>query len=79
MTMIAPEEAATDLADPTRRIEGGEIALTRDGKPVLDLVPHRRKGGLDLEGVKPTCGWPAWFDGRDSSRTISTIPCRRIF
>ncbi|MER2266655.1 prevent-host-death protein [Methylobacterium oxalidis] len=49
MTMIPPEEAATDLADPTRRVEGGEIALTRDGKPVLDLVRHRRKGGLDLE------------------------------
>jgi len=50
MTMIALEEAATTLAELAARVEGGEtIVVTRDGRPVLDLVPHRRKGGLDLE------------------------------
>ncbi len=48
--MIALEEAATTLAELAARVEGGEtIVVTRDGRPVLDLVPHRRKGGLDLE------------------------------
>jgi len=48
--MIALEEAATTLAELAARVEGGEtIVVTRDGRPVLDLVPHRRRGGLDLE------------------------------
>ncbi|GEP05090.1 type II toxin-antitoxin system Phd/YefM family antitoxin [Methylobacterium oxalidis] len=48
--MIPLAEAATDLAELARRVEGGEtIVVTRDGKPVLDHVPHQRKGGIDLE------------------------------
>ena len=50
MMTIALEEAATSLAELAARVEGGEtIVVTRNGRPVLDLVPHRRKGGLDLE------------------------------
>lgn len=49
MTTIALEEAGTVLAELAARVEGGEtIVVTRDGRPVLDLVPHRRRGGLDL-------------------------------
>jgi antitoxin (DNA-binding transcriptional repressor) of toxin-antitoxin stability system len=25
------------------------VTVTRNGKPVFDLVPHRKKGGLDFE------------------------------
>jgi len=25
------------------------VTVTRNGKPVLDLVPHKSNGGLDLE------------------------------
>ncbi|MCJ2094899.1 prevent-host-death protein [Methylobacterium sp. J-072] len=50
MTTIALEKAASSLAELAARVEGGEtIVLTRDGKPVLDLVPHRRTPGLDIE------------------------------
>ncbi|WP_267422001.1 prevent-host-death protein [Methylobacterium sp. GC_Met_2] len=50
MTTIALEEAAPTLAELAARVEGGEtIVVTRNGRPVLDLVPHRRKGGLNLE------------------------------
>jgi antitoxin (DNA-binding transcriptional repressor) of toxin-antitoxin stability system len=36
-----------------REVEKGEtIVVTRDGQPVLDLVPHRKKGGLDLEALR---------------------------
>lgn len=49
MTTIALEEAGAALAELAAPVEGGEtIVVTRDGRPVLDLVPHRRKGGLDL-------------------------------
>ena len=47
---VTIEEAESRLAELARRVEQGEtIVVTRDGKPVLDLVPHKRKGGLDLE------------------------------
>ena len=50
MMTIALEEAATTLAELATRVDGGEtIVVTRDNRPVLDLVPHRRKCGLDLE------------------------------
>lgn len=50
MTTIALEEAATTLAELAARVEGGEtIVVTRNGRPVLDLVPHRQKGGLNFE------------------------------
>jgi antitoxin (DNA-binding transcriptional repressor) of toxin-antitoxin stability system len=28
------------------------VVVTRNGRPVLDLVPHRHKGGLRLEAIK---------------------------
>lgn len=49
MTSISIREAKNRLTELARRVEGGEtIVVTRNGKPVLDLVPHRRSGGLDL-------------------------------
>ncbi|KNY23640.1 prevent-host-death protein [Methylobacterium sp. ARG-1] len=50
MTTIALEKAATALVELAARVEGGvTIVVTRNGKPVLDLVPHRRGRGLDIE------------------------------
>lgn len=54
MTSVSLDDASSDLADLTRRVEAGEtIVLTRAGRPVADLVPHRvveqRRSGLDLE------------------------------
>ena len=47
--LVAIEDAA-DLDTLAREVEAGEtVVLTRSGKPVLDLVPHKRKGGLDWE------------------------------
>ena len=51
-TTISIEEAEAQLAELAHRVEQGEtIVVTRDGEPVLDLVPHKRKGGLDREGL----------------------------
>ncbi len=52
MDTITIEQAEGRLAELAQRVEQGEtIVVTRDGKPVLDLVPHKRKGGLDREGL----------------------------
>jgi prevent-host-death family protein len=45
------ERVADLISDLVRKVEQGEtIVVTRHGKPILDLVPHKRRGGLDLEG-----------------------------
>jgi antitoxin (DNA-binding transcriptional repressor) of toxin-antitoxin stability system len=50
MTTVSLEEAQSRLPDLARLVEQGEtVVVTLDGKPMLDLVPHRRKGGLDWE------------------------------
>ncbi len=51
MERVTLQEAEARLAELAERVEQGEtIVVTRDGKPVLDLVPHKRKGGIDWEG-----------------------------
>jgi prevent-host-death family protein len=58
MKTVSLQEATRDLEMLARAVEQGEVVtVTRDGKPVLDLVPHAgaveaeekpKKGGLDL-------------------------------
>ncbi|GJD55621.1 type II toxin-antitoxin system Phd/YefM family antitoxin [Methylobacterium dankookense] len=48
MVSFALETIGDALTDLIRRAEEGEtVVLTRNGRPVLDVVPHR-KGGIDL-------------------------------
>ena len=48
MTTVSLREARNRLTELARRVEAGEtVVVTRNGRPVLDLVPHPR-GGLDL-------------------------------
>ncbi len=50
MTAVSIKEAKNRLTELARRVERGEtIVVTRNGHPVLDLVPHRHGRGLDLE------------------------------
>lgn len=50
MATVSVEEAQNRFAELARLVEQGEtVVVTVDGKPVLDLVPHRAKGGLDWE------------------------------
>ncbi|GJE55513.1 MULTISPECIES: type II toxin-antitoxin system Phd/YefM family antitoxin [Methylobacterium] len=50
METVSLSDAADRLADLARRVEDGEtIVLTRDGKPIADMVPHQPRGGFDLE------------------------------
>ena len=54
MDTITIEEAEKRLGELAERVSHGEtIVVTRDGAPVLDLVPHKkRKGGFDFEGLE---------------------------
>ena len=50
MTTVSIKEAKNRLTELARRVENGEtVVITRNGKPVLDLVPHRPRQGVDLE------------------------------
>jgi len=50
---VSIKEAKDRLTALARLVEGGEtVVVTRNGKPVLDLVPHRNNGGLKLEAIE---------------------------
>lgn len=52
MKTISIREAKNRLTELAREVETGEtIVVTRHGKPVFDLVPHTRKGGIDYNGA----------------------------
>ena len=49
MTTVSIKQARDRLTALARRVEKGEtVTVTRNGKPVFDLVPHKKKGGIDL-------------------------------
>jgi prevent-host-death family protein len=50
MTTVSIKEAKNRLTELARKVEKGEtVTVTRHGKPVFDLVPHKKKGGIDWE------------------------------
>ncbi len=61
MERVTFQEAEARLAELAERFEQGEsIVVTRDDKPALDLVPHKRKGGIDLEGGRRYLAERGW-------------------
>lgn len=53
MTTIPIREAKNKLTELARRVEAGEkITVTRNGKPVMELIPPVKKGGIDWEGLR---------------------------
>ena len=52
MTTVSMKEAKDRLTQLARLVEKGEtVTVTRHGQPVLDLVPHRKKGGINLKAL----------------------------
>lgn len=52
MKTVSIRDAKNRLTELARTVEGGEtIVVTRNGRPVLDLVPHKPRGGLRLEAL----------------------------
>lgn len=52
MTTVSIREAKNRLTELARRVEKGEtVVVTRNGKPIIELVPHRPKGGFNFAAV----------------------------
>ena len=52
MRTVSIKKAKNQLAASARRVEKGEtIVVTRAGRPILELVPYRRKNGLRLDAI----------------------------
>ncbi|MEN3148311.1 type II toxin-antitoxin system prevent-host-death family antitoxin [Neorhizobium sp. IRAMC:178] len=50
MKTVSLREAQDRLDELAQDVEQGEtVTVTRDGKPVFDLVPHTERGGYDPE------------------------------
>lgn len=53
MKMVAIKEAKDKFAALIRAAEAGErVVVTRNGQPVVDLVPHKKPGGLDFDALR---------------------------
>jgi prevent-host-death family protein len=52
MRTVSIRDAKNRLTELARTVENGEtIVVTRNGRPVLDLVPHKPPRGLRLEAL----------------------------
>ena len=52
MKTVPIKEAKNRLTEIARLVENGEtVVITRHGRPVLDMVPHRPRCGLNLSAV----------------------------
>lgn len=50
MATVSMKEAKNRFTELARLAEQGEtIVVTRNGRPVVELVRHEEKGGVDLE------------------------------
>lgn len=44
------KDAKNRLTELARKVERGEtVTITRNGVPIADIVPHKKKGGIDWE------------------------------
>ena len=49
MKTVSIRDAKNRLTELAREVEGGKtIVVTRNGRPVLDLVPHKEQGCLNV-------------------------------
>lgn len=52
MKTVSIRDAKNRLTQLAREVEEGEtIVVTRNGRPVFDLVPHQARKGLRLEAI----------------------------
>jgi len=52
MAMVSIRDAKNRLTELARHVEAGNtIVVTRNGKPIFDLVPHKPQAGLRLEAI----------------------------
>lgn len=53
MKHVSIKEAKNRLPALVREVEKGEhVVITRNGEPVAEVIPHKRKGGVDFEALR---------------------------
>jgi prevent-host-death family protein len=53
MTTVSIKDAKNRLTELARLVEAGEtVTVTRNGQPILDLVPHKPKTGLNWDALE---------------------------
>jgi prevent-host-death family protein len=58
MKTVSIRDAKNRLTELARSVESGEtIVVTRNGRPILDLVPHKPQRGLRLEALAEFKKW----------------------
>ena len=68
MKTVSIRDAKNRLTELAREVEDGEtIVVTRNGRPVLDLVPHAKRGGIYLEAGR------AWLKARGIDKPFPYI------
>ena len=69
MKHVSVKEAKDTLPALIRAVEDGErVTITRNGKPVVDVVPYQRKGGIDFEGFRK------WKEENGIDQLVGPIP-----
>lgn len=70
MKSVSIRDAKNRLTELARTVERGEtIVVTRNGRPVLDLVPHKPQRGLNLAAL-------AEYKRRNGiKRIVASISC----
>lgn len=68
MATVSIREAKNKLTELARRVEGGErITVTRNGKPVFELIQPTKRGGFSYEAAE------RWLKANGVARTESWI------
>jgi prevent-host-death family protein len=53
MKIVTIRDAKNRLTKLAREVEQGEtVVVTRNGRPVLDLVPHQTRKGIRFEAIE---------------------------
>jgi prevent-host-death family protein len=53
MKTVTMRDAKNRLTELAREVEEGEtVVVTRNGRPILDLVPHQTRKGLRFEAIE---------------------------
>ena len=68
MKHFSIKEAKNQLPALVRAVESGEqVVITRHGKPIVDVILHKRKSGLDLEALR------RWKEERGIPKIVAEI------
>lgn len=68
MKTVSIRDAKNRLTELAREVENGAtVVVTRNGRPVFDIVPHNKRGGLDLAAGK------AWLKSKGIKNPVPFI------